>query len=727
MLSFTRFCRRPAGAAVPAAGSLTRAANLRVWSVSSGCVTSGKFCFKPSNGAAAPFQQRASSNAAASQGGKTDGSQVVQIDSFKDITAAAKRFVLRVHPDIMHAHGADAVATNEAALQEVFIMLDVLRGRSEAPDGPVAGFGASIVQAQYNLNYFVKSDSGTPKSTTAATGEAPPALRRVAVTLQTPPGLVERMALLAARGMKEKAGAAFIELARRSVQTLLDSAGVPMKLALSPRLAPFVSKRTLGEGGSGEADDANDRAASADGNEDSGFGSAGGDGPLPGEDPADAADRLARAAARKALAREAALMADAPSMMDAHLRSMSPLAQGKRESAAELAAAGYSWADFQPKRSRNGKRRAATAPPAAGKEADDADAGGARRRSAGYGSSTSGSGSDNADDESADSDADADADATAGLFGDAEHLLKQALGGEREQHASSSKRRGKRQPRMSASDRALHQRIADAEALGLGRLADRLRAEAAAQASTSSVFSQKQRRERALRILARLDSVLEANDESASAFAGSASASGRRTSGPIAASGGQAQSALGGVAVAEAVNRLITSLTDHHDVLQLYEDAWLTAHFAFGPPGSSFYADGPGRTLHLPVDFAAPAFVAFARERFVPAMLTAAREHVRGAADKERTRMRAAERERNKAQAQGAAAAAASAAGAGRSGFGLNYRAGGGFGAPATGMPAGEGVASHRTPAANAAAEDAAASLDELLLRSWAASGSNLR
>lgn len=667
-----------------------------------------------------------------------DGRQLVQIDSFKDITAAAKRFVLRVHPDIMHAHGADAVATNEAALQEVFIMLDALRGRSEAPDGPVAGFGASIVQPQYNLNFFVKLEGSSGKSS-ASKAPAPAGLRQVTVTLQTPAGLVERMSLLATRGMKEKAGAAFIELARRSVQTLLDSAEVPMQLALSPRLAPLVSKRGMGEraGNEEEDGDGSGKRASSDGSDGTsaaaGDGGGGGrdDSPFPGEDPADTAERLAKAAARKALAREAALMADAPSLMDAHLRTTSPLTQGKRESAAELAAAGYSWLDFQPKRSRNSKRRPAEAPPSAGREADDADIGDSSRTS--------------------------HDDAAAGLFGDTEQLLKQALGEEEEEaadeqvtdldqgHSRGSRRSGKAaesKSRLTAAQRRLQGRISDAEALGLTRLADRLRAEAAAQASTSSVFTQKQRRERAMRILARLDSVLEAAGDETSVVGSSASSGAGR------AGGKAAPSALGGVAVAEAVNQLITCLTDHHDVLQLYEDAWLTVKFALGPPGSSFYADGPGRTMYLPVDYSAPAFVAFARDRFVPALIAAARDQVRGAAEKERSRIRAAERERNKAHAAAnGAAAGMGTAGAAGSRFaggeaGLHRRAGGGFGAfagpgagagfagaPGNGAFAGFGAepAPHRTPAAAVAAEEASASLDELLLRSWAAGGSKLR
>jgi hypothetical protein len=181
-------------------------------------------------------------------------------------------------------------------------------------------------------------------------------------------------------------------------------------------------------------------------------------------------------------------------------------------------------------------------------------------------------------------------------------------------------------------------------------------------------------------------------------------------------------------------------LVDQFDPLQVYEEAWMRVHFALLPPGASYYADAANRTLHLPVDFNPHALLDFCRQRFVPALLETARQHVARAADEQRRKAAAEARKRGRVVINPAAAAAPAGRapkpgryGPSSAGVGVRYKqpaAGRGRGGVAAGdddedesdEEADDAVIgpASRYVAGGRHADREAGSLDEVLLRQWA-------
>lgn len=572
------------------------------------------------------------------------------MSTYKDLSGPIKRFVLRVHPDVMHAYGAGIASANEAVLQEVFIMLDIIRARAEAPEsatsGPVANREA--LRQSYTLSFYLREekegkagDAGlkSKAGAAAASDGLPPGVRQHTVVVKTPSLMGDRMALLAQRGMREQAQARYLQLGTRIVQQLLDAVGSPLHLTLGPKVAALLG-RSGGVDDEEEEEEADDDAAAGEGGR-----------PFDPSDPdaaAKAAHRRVRAMQRRARERERAVFADASSLMDAHLRGTSPLVQGKVDPETAAAAAAY------------------------------AAAGGGG--SGGFGG-------------------------PGGAGGGASARFAAAM------QAAAGHGPGASSP-SSGGGRGGRPDNASVDAL---------------PSPAMSVFSPRARRARVLQLLARRDSVMEPlSAPGAAAGAGA---------------GGQ-EGALTPALVRGAVSRLMALLIDQYDPLQVYEEAWMRVHFALLPPGGAYYADAANRTLHLPVDFNPHALLDFCRQRFVPALLDMARQHVARAADEQRRKAAAEARKRGRVVINPAAYAAPAGRapkpgryGPTSAGVGVGYRqpaAGRGRGGAAGGASDEEegesddegddaviGPAS-RYVAGGRHADREAGSLDEALLRQWA-------
>lgn len=643
----------------------------------------------------------------------TDGPTRIEIESFKELSNAIKRFVIKIHPDIMHQHGQEAVATNEAALQELFLCLDTIRARHEQPDASiktaVSAAGREALKASYNVQFNVKDSD-------AASG-----LRRVAVALRTPPLMQERMTMLAQRGMQSVASARYLQLGTRLVQQLLDSVDVPIRLSLHSKVLSMLGSKA------GAADqDENEGEEKSD---DSAFDVSA------SQDPEALAKQRLKELKRKAKEKERAMTNAAESAMDSHLRQVSPLTQGKAEQDMD------SLADAYYNRSRW--------------EAANWFTGGVE------GSSRRARTSD-----------DSSSSSSSSSFGASAAMAAAGISN----NPAKMGRKAKAKAKAEAQD--LMSRASAAQALGLSDLAAELNARAhGARASaeateygeeaafgeneeaespltsplpTTSVFPLKVRKARVLRILSRADSVLEP-DTTAAAAAASPSRDTHAKNAGIDGSDNFGQP-LTSEQVRLAVARLIRVLTDHHDALQLYEDAWLTVKFALKPPGSEYYSDAMNRTLHLPVDFHPHSLAAYIQSRFAPALISAARGQVKSAADRERKRMAMEAKQKRYGKAPAPSSPSSASAGGGKSASS----------AKTSGVGAGVGVGkqevddessdddeaeaddkeprlkrdadgmldrreirlqsktSKKAPAGVKATDAAAGSLDEVLLRSWA-------
>ena len=85
--------------------------------------------------ASSSFRSVSSSSSGASRGG------AVVINEFSDLTKALRTIMLRVHPDVVSAHGEKISSTNKESLQELFSLFDALRERTERPEFVGGGGG----------------------------------------------------------------------------------------------------------------------------------------------------------------------------------------------------------------------------------------------------------------------------------------------------------------------------------------------------------------------------------------------------------------------------------------------------------------------------------------------------------------------------------------------------------------------------------------------------------
>ena len=94
--------------------------------------------------------------------------KVVSITTFNDLATPTKRFILRVHPDIVHSYGQEATTTNQASLQEFFRLFDSLRTKCEAAESEAAIRATPLTQrmrSRYQLSFFYKQSTGPEQVT----------------------------------------------------------------------------------------------------------------------------------------------------------------------------------------------------------------------------------------------------------------------------------------------------------------------------------------------------------------------------------------------------------------------------------------------------------------------------------------------------------------------------------------------------------------------------------
>jgi hypothetical protein len=128
--------------------------------------------------------------AAASASSSTKQPNALTITSFKDLANPTKRFILRVHPDVVHSHGEEVVATNEESLQEFFRLFECLRLRCEQAENKIAGASntpasklGGVLKPRYDLTFFYRS----------LVAESTANVQRCAVEVTLPAAFDERM------------------------------------------------------------------------------------------------------------------------------------------------------------------------------------------------------------------------------------------------------------------------------------------------------------------------------------------------------------------------------------------------------------------------------------------------------------------------------------------------------------------------------------------------------
>jgi hypothetical protein len=180
----------------------------------------------------------ATATAAASGGAARTGAapRTVVVASFASLLPLVKRIVLKVHPDIVHAAGPEAVSVNEASVREFFRLFDTLKQRCGGDDGSGTGPGSAPLGAapaplkhRYDLSFFYYA----PPARGVSGGHE---LRRANVDIAVPPLFQERTAALEGRGLAPQARSHWLGLAVDTTTKLL--AAVGLGGVVRPVLAP---------------------------------------------------------------------------------------------------------------------------------------------------------------------------------------------------------------------------------------------------------------------------------------------------------------------------------------------------------------------------------------------------------------------------------------------------------------------------------------------------------
>lgn len=165
--------------------------------------------------------------------------RTVVVTSFASLLPLVKRVVLKVHPDIVHAAGAEAVAVNEGSVRELFRLFDTLKQRCGGDDGagapPPGAAAPSPLKHRYDLSFFYYAPLAKGGSAGAGGGGGHE-LRRANVDIAVPPLFQERTAALEARGLAPQARSHWLGLAVDALTKLL--AAVGLGAVVRPALAP---------------------------------------------------------------------------------------------------------------------------------------------------------------------------------------------------------------------------------------------------------------------------------------------------------------------------------------------------------------------------------------------------------------------------------------------------------------------------------------------------------
>jgi hypothetical protein len=98
------------------------------------------------------------------------------IGSFADLNVWLKRFMLRVHPDVLHSYGEDAVTTNEKCLQFLLSVCEHLRtacAHAADPDAPPPPAGSKLQAGRLEF-YYLAGDGAEARELRQAVAEFSP-------------------------------------------------------------------------------------------------------------------------------------------------------------------------------------------------------------------------------------------------------------------------------------------------------------------------------------------------------------------------------------------------------------------------------------------------------------------------------------------------------------------------------------------------------------------------
>ena len=167
------------------------------------------------------------------------------LGSFSDIAPWLKKFLLRVHPDIVQSHGKEVVSVNQTSLQEVLRLFDGIKSQcaEDAPSAP-----PPTLKNRYDLPFYVPSAAAAAQNPgdVDANSLVRRGLARVTISLPVPKQFSERVVLLVQRGLRLDARAHWLELGRTSLQVRLARrrSWVPM-CSPSPHLASTSACRSF--------------------------------------------------------------------------------------------------------------------------------------------------------------------------------------------------------------------------------------------------------------------------------------------------------------------------------------------------------------------------------------------------------------------------------------------------------------------------------------------------
>lgn len=161
-----------------------------------------------------------------------------------------KRFVLSVHPDIMHSFGPEKASLNEACMQDYFTLFDAIRQKcGEGPDAEGMPRGmATTSQAfthSYSFSFYFREKGGSRGEASQAAEAGRPFIRRTTVDVTIPAGFVQQTTQLEQRGLFEQARALYLQLAMNAVRDLLEAVGTTIDLTLAPELQKHLQEERL--------------------------------------------------------------------------------------------------------------------------------------------------------------------------------------------------------------------------------------------------------------------------------------------------------------------------------------------------------------------------------------------------------------------------------------------------------------------------------------------------
>lgn len=169
---------------------------------------------------------------------KTPTITTVTLETFKDLTNPIRRFVLLIHPDVLHQFGPVISNTNATTLQEIFVLLDSIRNAYNADEN---GKNQTIttsrpISTSTTVNFFVRKESSTNDDISISS-----LVERKSIDLRIAPSLLTLASKFDTNDNRIVAQAYYLEIGRSIVQTLLDVVNIPIKLILAPNVVEHIA------------------------------------------------------------------------------------------------------------------------------------------------------------------------------------------------------------------------------------------------------------------------------------------------------------------------------------------------------------------------------------------------------------------------------------------------------------------------------------------------------